>query len=80
MYQAKNNGKACHVIFDERMHSEAIERLNQDRLTSNQLGHQTLGAFLDPFHAVISIANLGEVLGFRLLLPQCGLCRICCGV
>lgn len=32
-----------------------------DRLAGNHLGHQTSGALLDPFHAVISIANLGEV-------------------
>ena len=28
-----------------------------DKSTGDHLGHQSLGAFLDPFHAVISIAN-----------------------
>ena len=32
-----------------------------DRLTSSHQGHQTFGAFLDPFHAVISIANFVDV-------------------
>jgi hypothetical protein len=28
-----------------------------DRLASNHLGHQTLDAFIDPFHALFSVAN-----------------------
>ncbi len=31
MYQAKSSGKARHVVFDERMHSEAIERLTLEK-------------------------------------------------
>jgi hypothetical protein len=31
-----------------------------DRSAGDHLGHQSPGAFLDPFHAVISIANWGE--------------------
>ena len=33
-----------------------------ERFTWNQLGHQTSGAFLDPFHAVVSIANSGKAM------------------
>jgi hypothetical protein len=29
-----------------------------DRLSGNHLGHQTLGAFIDPFHAVHQSRNL----------------------
>jgi hypothetical protein len=28
-----------------------------DRLASNHLGHQSLDAFIDPFHALFSVAN-----------------------
>ena len=31
-----------------------------DRSSSDHLGYQTLGAFLGPFHAVISVANSSE--------------------
>lgn len=31
MYHAKAMGKACYVVFDERMHAEAIERLKAEK-------------------------------------------------
>jgi diguanylate cyclase (GGDEF)-like protein len=31
MYQAKSSGKARHVVFDKRMHSEVIERLTLEK-------------------------------------------------
>ena len=31
MYQAKNSGKARYVVFDERMHSEVVQRLNLEK-------------------------------------------------
>jgi len=37
-----------------------------DRLTSNYLGHQTLDAFIDPFHAFFSVANSGAAKVFSL--------------
>ena len=47
-----------------------------ERLLCSQTGHQTLRAFLDPFHAVISIANSFEALSVRRTRPQVYVHRI----
>ena len=50
-----------------------------ERLHHSQVGHQTLRAFLDPFHAVISFANSCGVLPVRRLprLKAVHICLLC---
>jgi diguanylate cyclase (GGDEF)-like protein len=64
MYQAKSSGKARHVVFDERMHSEAIERLTLEkdlRSAAEELN------FTLAFQPIVSI-NEATLAGFEALI------------
>ncbi len=64
MYQAKSSGKARHVVFDERMHSEVIERLTLEkdlRAAAEELN------FTLAFQPIVSI-NDAALAGFEALI------------
>ncbi len=64
MYQAKSSGKARHVVFDERMHSEVIERLTLEkdlRAAAEELN------FTLAFQPIVSI-DTATLAGFEALI------------
>ena len=58
MYPAYLIGTRAVASHDGNTHAPLISLA--DRSSSDHLGYQTLGAFLGPFHAVISVANSSE--------------------
>jgi diguanylate cyclase (GGDEF)-like protein len=64
MYQAKNSGKARHVVFDERMHAEAIERLNLEKELRQAAENQDFDLVYQP---IVSLQD-SSLAGFEALL------------
>ncbi len=64
MYQAKSSGKARHVVFDERMHKEVMQRLNLEkelRAAADQL------QFTLAYQPIVSLST-AELIGFEALI------------
>ena len=64
MYQAKNSGKARHVIFDERMHREVLQRLNLEKELRHAAEHKEFGVVYQP---IVSLED-ASLVGFEALL------------
>ncbi len=72
MYRAKNTGKARHVVFDEQMHREAVERLALEEDLRRALDRQEFRLAYQP---IVDLES-GRLSGFEALLrwthPQRG--------
>ena len=72
MYHAKNTGKARHVVFDERMHQDAVDRLQLEEDLRSALDKQE---FRLEYQPSIDLES-GRLTGFEALLrwrhPQRG--------
>ncbi|MEE8460150.1 MAG: GGDEF and EAL domain-containing protein [Phycisphaerales bacterium] len=72
MYHAKSTGKARHVVFDERMHQEAVQRLELEEDLRRALDRQEFRLAYQP---IIDLES-GRLTGFEALLrwnhPQRG--------
>ncbi len=64
MYRAKSSGKARHVMFDERMHEEAMERLQLEEHLREAIEH---GQFSLDYQPIIELTT-GQLTGFEALL------------
>ncbi|MHC4081698.1 MAG: putative bifunctional diguanylate cyclase/phosphodiesterase [Planctomycetota bacterium] len=64
MYQAKSSGKARHVVFDEHMHSEVIQRLNLEKELRRAADQQE---FALNFQPIVSLET-AQVRGFEALI------------
>ena len=64
MYHAKNTGKARHVVFDERMHREAVQRLELEEDLRRALDRQE---FRLEYQPIIELES-GRLSGFEALL------------
>ena len=72
MYHAKNTGKARHVIFDKRMHQDAVDRLQLEEDLRSALDRHEFSLAYQP---IIDLES-GRLTGFEALLrwkhPQRG--------
>jgi diguanylate cyclase (GGDEF)-like protein len=72
MYQAKSTGKARHVVFDDRMHQEAVDRLELEEDMRRAID---AGDFWLSYQPIVSLST-GELRGFEALMrwthPQRG--------
>jgi len=64
MYQAKKRGKACHQVFNPKMHRNATKRLKLETDLRLALKNQELAVYYQP---IISL-NTGSLLGFEALV------------
>jgi len=64
MYHAKSTGKARHVVFDERMHQEAVQRLELEEDLRRALDRQEFRLAYQP---IIDLES-GRLTGFEALL------------
>ncbi len=64
MYRAKGAGKARYVLFDPRMHAEAVDRLT---LESDLRAALDLGQFALQYQPIVRL-DTGAVIGFETLL------------
>jgi len=64
MYHAKSTGKARHVVFDERMHREAVQRLELEEDLRRALDRQE---FRLEYQPIIELES-GRLSGFEALL------------
>ncbi|MHC4775049.1 MAG: putative bifunctional diguanylate cyclase/phosphodiesterase [Planctomycetota bacterium] len=64
MYQAKSSGKARHVVFDEHMHSEVIQRLNLEKELRRAADQNEFALNYQP---IVSLAT-AQVRGFEALI------------
>jgi diguanylate cyclase (GGDEF)-like protein len=64
MYQAKSSGKARHVVFDEHMHSEVIQRLNLEKELRRAADQSE---FTLNFQPIVSLET-AQVYGFEALI------------
>ena len=70
MYRAKALGKACHVVFEQRMRDHAVVRLNLETELRRAIENDELKLFYQP---VIALKN-GALVRFRSASPL-GTCR-----
>jgi EAL domain-containing protein (putative c-di-GMP-specific phosphodiesterase class I) len=72
MYHAKTTGKARHVVFDDRMHREAVQRLELEQDLRQATDN---GEFSLHYQPIIALAT-GQLMGFEALFrwthPQRG--------
>ncbi len=64
MYQAKRRGKACHQVFNPKMHRNASKRLKLETDLRLALKHQELAVYYQP---IISLAT-ESLIGFEALV------------
>jgi diguanylate cyclase (GGDEF)-like protein len=64
MYQAKSSGKARHVVFDEHMHSEVIQRLNLEKELRRAADQQEFALNYQP---IVSL-DTAQLKGFEALI------------
>jgi diguanylate cyclase (GGDEF)-like protein len=64
MYQAKTTGKDRHVVFDERMHQQAVRRL---RLEQDLREATENGEFWLSYQPILALAS-GRLMGFEALI------------
>ena len=64
MYQAKTRGKACHQVFNPKMHRNAAKRLKLETDLRLALERQELAVYYQP---IISL-NTGALIGFEALV------------
>ncbi len=73
MYRAKASGRACHVVFNRRMHRSVLARLQVEADLRRGIERGELRVLFQPFVAVRG----GQVVGFEALVrwqhPQRGL-------
>lgn len=63
MYRAKNRGKACFEIFNERMYTQALDRLQLENDLRQAIANQQLQVFYQP---IVNIQS-GKLSGFEAL-------------
>jgi diguanylate cyclase (GGDEF)-like protein/PAS domain S-box-containing protein len=64
MYRAKEKGRACHVVFDAKMHDLAVNLLTLESDLRHAVEHNEFTYFYQP---IISLEN-GQTAGFEVLL------------
>ncbi|MEM9275142.1 MAG: EAL domain-containing protein [Cyanobacteria bacterium P01_F01_bin.143] len=64
MYQAKKRGKACHQVFNPKMHRNASKRLKLETDLRLALKHQELAVYYQP---IVSL-NTNSLIGFEALV------------
>jgi diguanylate cyclase (GGDEF)-like protein len=64
MYHAKTTGKARHVVFDDRMHQEAVDRLELEEDLRRAL---EAGEFWLSYQPILALCT-GSLLGFEALM------------
>jgi len=64
MYHAKNTGKAKYVVFDDRMHEEAMKRLNLEEELRRAIDREQ---FRLDYQPIIELAT-GRLTGFEALI------------
>ena len=64
MYHAKISGKARHVVFDDRMHQEAVERLKLEEDLRRSLD---AGEFWLSYQPIVGLST-GRLMGFEALM------------
>jgi len=64
MYHAKNTGKARHVVFDERMHQDAVDRLNLEQDLRRAVVKEQ---FRLDYQPIIELST-GRLTGFEALI------------
>ncbi len=64
MYQAKASGKARYVVFDERMHAQALQRLNLEKDMRRAI---FLGQMRLVYQPIVDLEN-GSLRGFEALI------------
>jgi diguanylate cyclase (GGDEF)-like protein len=64
MYHAKSTGKARHVVFDDRMHQEVVERLQLEEDLRRSL---EAGEFWLSYQPIIALSS-GRLVGFEALM------------
>ena len=73
MYRAKNNGKACHEIFDAEMHARALRLMKMESNLRHAIEREEFELYYQPIVAM----HTGWITGFEALIrwnhPQQGL-------
>ena len=64
MYHAKNTGKARHVVFDERMHQDAVDQLNLEEELRRAVGKEQ---FRLDYQPIVELST-GRLTGFEALI------------
>jgi diguanylate cyclase (GGDEF)-like protein/PAS domain S-box-containing protein len=64
MYQAKENGKNCYVIFDEEMRHQLLTQIDTEKLLREAIQNDELELYYQP---IISLFD-GRLVGFEALL------------
>ncbi|MHC4209503.1 MAG: putative bifunctional diguanylate cyclase/phosphodiesterase [Planctomycetota bacterium] len=64
MYHAKSTGKARHVVFDDRMHQEVVERLALEEDLRRSLD---AGEFWLSYQPIVALST-GRLMGFEALM------------
>lgn len=64
MYHAKNSGRARHVVFDDRMHTQAMDRLNMEKDLRRAMENNEFWLAYQP---IVSLTS-GRTTGFEALL------------
>jgi diguanylate cyclase (GGDEF)-like protein/PAS domain S-box-containing protein len=64
MYQAKASGKARYVVFDEKMHAQALQRLNLEKDMRKAVA---LGQMWIAYQPIVDLES-GDLRGFEALL------------
>lgn len=64
MYRAKEKGRACHVVFDAKMHDLAVSLLTLESDLRHAVEHNEFTYFYQP---IVSLEN-GQTAGFEVLL------------
>ena len=63
MYHAKNSGRARHVVFDDRMHQDAVERMSLEEDLRRAMDSEEFSMSYQPIVAL----STGQLMGFEAL-------------
>ena len=75
MYEAKNSGKARYVVFDERMHSEVVQRLNLEKDLRAAVAKGQFELVYQPIICLETAALAGFEALIRWVHPKQGIVR-----